>query len=662
MLFSKMPRYLQFIVSTLAIMLAIMLLFRIAFIVVYEPVNTHWYELFDAMLLGFRYDARMACIIGLLLFLLANIKPLHPLDAKLGAKIIHVVLWLVSITMVLFYVIDFANYAYLGQRVTASLLNYADDAAISAGMVWQTYPVVSILIGIVVLVLLIRWWFVKNYDRCLAIPKTATKTQRVLSSIVAFLLMGWAVFGSANQYPLRWSDAFAFGNDYKASVALNPFQSFFATLKYRKEGFDAQKVKQLMPYMAYWLGLDSNQVQQSGSIYRKEMAIDSLAASKPNVVIVICESFSAYKSSAFGNALQTTPFFDSLSNHGILFTKCFTPAYGTARGVWATLTGVPDVQLNKTASRNPAAVSQHTIINDFKGYQKYYFLGGSTSWANIRGVLTNNIDSLHLYEEGDYKSKRIDVWGISDKNLFLEANGVLAKEQQPFVAIIQTADNHRPYTIPDEDKPFIRFRNVSNDSLQRWGFESMEELNAFLYTDYCYRKFIEAAQHERYFKNTIFMFIGDHGIKGNANATMPASFTTQGLTNMHVPWLVYAPGRIAPQKFDKLVSQVDVLPTAASLAGVAYSNTTLGRNVLAANYSHPAAFYFDVETKRIGVQYDSLLYTKNIASKGNKQVIITNAKSNAPVQVSTAQTEHLNQLTDAYYELARYLILNNKKR
>ena len=100
-------------------------------------------------------------------------------------------------------------------------------------------------------------------------------------------------------------------------------------------------------------------------------------------------------------------------------------------------------------------VDQHTIINDYKGYEKFYFIGGSLSWANISGLLTNNIDGLHLYEQEDYKAKTIDVWGISDKNLFLEANDVLKQQTHPFFAVIQTADNHRPYTIPEEDKKDI---------------------------------------------------------------------------------------------------------------------------------------------------------------------------------------------------------------
>ena len=68
----------------------------------------------------------------------------------------------------------------------------------------------------------------------------------------------------------------------------------------------------------------------------------------------------------YGNPLNTTPFFADMCKQGVFFNRAFSPAYGTARGVWATITGVPDVQLGKTSSRNPAAVNQHTIINDFK--------------------------------------------------------------------------------------------------------------------------------------------------------------------------------------------------------------------------------------------------------------------------------------------------------
>jgi phosphoglycerol transferase MdoB-like AlkP superfamily enzyme len=381
---------------------------------------------------------------------------------------------------------------------------------------------------------------------------------------------------------------------------------------------------------------------------------------KPNVVLVICESFSAYKSSMFGNPLNTTPFFDSLCRQGIFFDRCFTPTYGTARGVWATITGTPDVEMTKTASRNPAAVDQHTIINNFTGYEKFYFLGGSTSWANIRGVLTNNIDNLHLYEQEDYKAEKIDVWGISDKNLFLEANKVLAQQQKPFFAIIQTADNHRPYTIPEEDLKEFNKVQAPADSLRKYGFESLAEMNAFRYTDFGYKKFIEAAQKEKYFNNTVFVFIGDHGIPGNADALFPHSWTAQRLTTMHVPLLIYAPGMLAPKRVHTLGSQTDVLPTIAGLCNIKYKNSTLGKDLLDST-TKGFAFVFDPDNSMTGVVKGDYLYRKQLRSNKQELVSIINNEPVPNDAEHTAIMHEMNVLTDALFETAKFMLLNNKK-
>ena len=86
-----------------------------------------------------------------------------------------------------------------------------------------------------------------------------------------------------------------------------------------------------------------------------------------------------------------------------------TIPWGDVYTAWVS-TGIPDIELNKTSSRNPLIVDQHTIINSFDNYKKFYFLGGSASWANIRGLLTANIPNLEIYEEGSYASPRVDVW------------------------------------------------------------------------------------------------------------------------------------------------------------------------------------------------------------------------------------------------------------
>ena len=45
--------------------------------------------------------------------------------------------------------------------------------------------------------------------------------------------------------------------------------------------------------------------------------------SRPNVVLVICESFSMYKSSMSGNPLNSTPYFNSLTKEGVFFKPLF---------------------------------------------------------------------------------------------------------------------------------------------------------------------------------------------------------------------------------------------------------------------------------------------------------------------------------------------------
>ena len=97
------------------------------------------------------------------------------------------------------------------------------------------------------------------------------------------------------------------------------------------------------------------------------------------------------------------------------------------------------------------------------------------------------------------------------------------------------------------------------DSLKKFGFESNEELNAFRYTDFSFETFIEAAKKEKYFNNTIFVFVGDHGIRGDAGNMFPKAWSVDGLTTQHVPLLFYAPSLLAPQRIDKTCSQTDLL-------------------------------------------------------------------------------------------------------
>lgn len=659
MFFKKIPALVKWICAVLLGFLIVMTAYRFLFYLSYNPVGKSFSG--SAFLMGLRFDLKFVCILGLTILVLCGIPFINPLQNNIAKKIWKILLSVLMMLVLLFYAVDYFYYGYLQQRLNASVLNYFNDAAISSRMVIESYPVFRTLFVILLIGYYSFFFFgrtLRNYP-----GKAIVKRKFSIYYIFFFLLMALGVFGKIGQFNLRWSDAFLLSDNFKGNLSLNPFQSFFSTLNFKNTRPDIKKVKDAYSIMAGYL-----QVQQQDSVhlnYERNISANNVTDSHPNIIIVICESFSMYRSSMSGSPLNTTPYFNELCKNGVFFDRCFAPSYPTARGVWAIVTSLPDVlgDNNRSASRNPEVVNQQLIINDFKGYEKFYFLGGDPSWANIKGLLLNNIDSLHLYSQENFKAKKLNVWGIDDKNLFLEANSTLAKQQHPFFAIIQTADNHRPYTIPQEDFGQFKKVNFPEDSIHKYGFENIEQLNAFRYTDFCYQQFFKAAKKEKYFDNTIFIFTGDHGIGGDASALYPAAWTEQRLTSEHVPLLFYAPKLLKPTLNHSACSQVDIMPSAASLAGIPYHNNSMGSNLFdTGNVAEKYAFIIDHESKDVGIVSSHYFYVKNLVSKKAKIVSVTD---NNTVTV-TAETDSIKntmgRLTDAYYETARYLLFNNKRK
>ncbi|MCD6013498.1 MAG: synthase family protein [Flavipsychrobacter sp.] len=612
-----------------------------------SPLSAFW--------LGMRYDLREIGILAVLMLLLPLIPFLNPFRSSFGKKFWLIFLAILSVVAITFYVIDALHFDYLAQRLNSSILNFIPEGQTSMGMVWQTYPVIKLLLFIIVLSWIIIFSLWTIYKKAAIQAQPTSKPRNVLIHIAIVLAAGFCIFGRIDQYPLRWSDAFGLGDSRLSQLALNPFQSFFSSLSFRHVSYDEEASQKYYPMLAGYLCVDSAH-QRSHSFIRSTTGSQN---AEPNVVLVICESFSGYKSSMWGNPLNTTPYFNSLCKEGVFFDHCFTPHFGTARGVWATVTCIPDVLLDKTASRDPMIVDQHSIINDFNGYEKDYFIGGSTSWANIKGVLENNIDGITIHEQGSYDAEKIDVWGISDKNLFLQANEVLRKKTGPFFAVIQTSDNHRPYTIPQEDRNEVKPVSFPRDTLIKYGFQSNEELNAFRYTDYCFAKFMETAKKEKYFNNTLFVFIGDHGIRGNSGDMFPKAWVNNALTAFHVPLLFYAPGYLTPARHSMLCSQVDVLPTIAGITGITYTNTAMGRDLLhLKDTTSNTVFIIDHDVRTIVALHDKYLFQRSFL---NNDEAIASITGNEPVPLKSEVANKMRERTIGFYETARYMLFHNSK-
>ncbi len=657
-LINRIPGLLRWVILSMLSLLVGMFCYRLFFFYTYSLPGRPFTG--STFVLGLRYDARVVAVIGLSMLLLCILPFLNPFKTKAAQKFWVLLLSMVFLIFLLAYITDFYYYDYLQQRLNAAIVNFLPDLGISFTMVKETYPIFTIVLCILALMVAYGWAQHKILSKIIASSAPVTKRQRWYF-VLTGLLLAALVFGRLGQYPLRWSDAFSLGDDFKGNTALNPFQSFLSSLKFRSSSYDLKKVQQYYPAMANYFQVDKPDINNLN--FERVYNYTDTSNAKPNIVVVICESFSASKSSMVGNKLNSTPYFNSLSQNGIYFSRCFTPAFGTARGVWATLTGTPDVQNPTTASRNPLAVNQHSIINDFKQHSKYYFLGGSTTWANIRGVLNNNIEGLKIFEEDSFDAGVNDVWGISDKDLFLAANKQLAAATKPFFAIIQTAGNHRPYTIPAEDLPEFKLVSYPEDTLRKYGFISNDQLNAFRYSDFCFKKYFEAAAKEKYYNNTIFVFVGDHGIRGEAGEGFPQSYTRQGFMAEHVPLLFYAPALFKPKKIDDVCSQLDILPSVAYLARQSHRNTTMGINLFdSSRQQAPHAFIADPDTKVISLLSNEYYYGRSLATKATDFVSIINDKAIATGPATDSIKNNMAYFTEAWYETARYLLLNNKKK
>ncbi len=660
------PTLLHLIFTFLVLFVAIFFLSRIIFWLAYEPSSypLERSDLLYSLWLGLRFDIRVAVAMILPLYFLGWIKFLNPLKNRVAKWLWISYFTLIFSAIALIYIVDAGHYAYLGKRVDFTAMRFLEDAYISAIMVWESYPVVWICIAWILsvgtVVLAIRA-VIEHYTKAVSIKIGKIKMAIVI--LVSFLLLVILAYSKLSQYPLRWSDAAFSKHPFAATLTYNPVHYLFDTWKNGRVSYDVDEAHKYYPLIAEFLGVDSPDTENLN--YLRERV--SSGNTKPNLIIIIVESLASYKTSLSSNPLNPTPHIASLAQNGYYFKNFFTPSTGTARSIYTTITSTPDVELHGTSSRNPLIVDQHTIINDFDGYERYYFIGGSASWGNIRGILSKNIDNLHLYEEEDYNSKRNDVWGISDIDLFREANRVLKDAKEPFVAIIQTSGNHRPYTIPPKERAY-GFKSIDIDEaeVKRYGFESLKELNAYRFMDYSIEHFSNLALKSGYMNNTILALWGDHGISGDVgeHADQHDSSSALGLGELRVPFIIYAPSLIKRAKvFDKVASETDVLPTLAALCDQNYSSTAMGRDLLDERYDQ-SRYAFTISHNNpptIGMVSDRF-YLK--MSGDNSDAKLYDLHSKELIDDVSAQypdiASKLKELTYGYYKTSQYIPYFNK--
>lgn len=561
--------------------LSLFIVARLAFTIVFFKLskNALFLDILKAFQIGTQFDIRLAMLCFFPVFFISLI-PFFNITCNRYLKALNsIYLWLLSMVLILVYAVDFGYFSYVNHRLSADIINLMANALISLKMVLETYPVFRISIGVVLIMFLISYAL-----RWIQEPLTWQKEKivwpiKTLVLCLMFFIYIFAIWQSIAKYGLRWDKAFFTNNTYIHAVALNPVLFFINTYAYQEKEYSLKEFQKWQPVMKDYLARNDHERNLLYNFPEKNAPPKKVK----NIIIIHLETFPAVRLKLHNNKYNPAPFINELASKSIYFENMYSPMWNTGEAFFSLISSVTDFgSISRSSTRNPYTINQHSIINQFLGYEKYFFIGGSASWANIRGFLKNNIEGIHIYDEEKWDVPSENTWGISDYDLFNEIHSILSKKDsgKPFFGIVLTGSNHRPYSIAKNAKGFEIDYETSEDDIKAMGFISREEYNALRLLDFNVKHFIQKAIKQGYGKETIFCIFSDHG-----TVTAPMNFVSQAYQNLdlnehHVPLFFYEYNKQdQAKKIDTVATLRDVMPMLANLAGVSYVNKTLGRDL-----------------------------------------------------------------------------------
>ncbi len=656
-MYKNLPSTLKFLLKVVAFELLLLTLLRVAFFVAFKDYANDFtlMESLRSFFVGMRFDIQLLAIINL---------PILFIGYFFSKYILTAYILLTNLLMSVLYVINFAYYDFFKKNVDSSIIRYFYDIGEAFKMLEEGYPIYSSIFGVLIFGVVLFFIYLKLYPKAYSgYKETLSKKAKIITTTIFVILYIFAGYGKLEFYPWRWSEAFFSSNNFLSYLASNPVTYFVNTLKNQDVKYDTKEARKYYDEISELLGVEHKDAK-SLTLVRKVTPkhTSELTLQKPNVIFVLGESTAYCRTSMSGNPLDPTPFLNSLAEEGITYERYFTPHPGTARSVFTAMTGLADIERMKTSSRNPMVVEQSMILNSLKDYEKFYFIGGSLSWGNVRGVISN-VDGIHTREDSSYESPKNDVWGVSDADLLLEAHKTLKELNKPFFAFIQLAGNHAPWTIPENSHGFKKTESIDKDKLMNHSFDGkLEEFNGQNLMDYSVETFYKAFLKEKYSDNTIFIFVGDHGLPKKSKHMHPSA-ERFSLNSIHTPLIIHAPKLFGHQKISYPVSEVDIMATVAGLSGETYVNSTFGRDLLEEDFETKGHYAFSItngNNPALMLISDEFIY--RVKADGTNEELFKyyyEKEAQSVAEEYKEVTKKMREVCLGIYENTRYTRFNN---
>lgn len=521
---------------------------KVCFLLVYAQQSAECTsaDLIGVLIHGLKLDLTVAGYICAPLFLLLILNLWTPPIRK---SIVRIYVILISVVAAALLTANIVMYQYWGFPLDSSIIQYLKSpAGAVASVTWvEAARSIALFIGFLTIILL-------TYSAVLKIYRPVSGFRKKYVWAVGLLLCCGldflAIRGSVTESVANVSQVYFSSNNFLNHAAVNPVFSFLNSLTNADDSgqeymfYPTEECERLFSELR---GAASPNIQP---VVKPEV-------SKPNIVLIIAESFGCSSVDHEICGKSVAPNFRRLKESGIYFANAFASSFRTDRGVVAILSGFPaqtTSSIMKTPAKSRRLPSVASTLGS-NGYHTSYIHGGDLNFTDMSSYLYGTgFDQIIGLNDLD-----IDVpkgkWGYRDETMADFFLSHISTLKAPFFSVWQTLSSHEPFDVPD------------------MGIED-RMLNSMAYADRCIAKVIDTLRDSKEWNNTIAVIVADHAF------AYPYGILNSAVARHRIPILITGGAVAVDEIIEKPVSQTDLASTMLSMLGIDSREFIFSRNAL----------------------------------------------------------------------------------
>lgn len=504
-----------------------------------------------------------------------------------------------SLTLVIIFsiicVFNFNIYREWGSKINHKALDFAFNSPNEAIASGASSPILASLLTLAVLIAGSLWLFKKlvRFD----LERKVTTPFKVGILLLLIGLNFVAIRGGLQLSPMNESMAYYSQTPLLNHAAVNTEWSLMRDILKNNSSKN--------PYQYYPQTTAESLLKE---VLRKPQfsGVQVLTASRPNVVLIIMESFTADVVESLGGEEGIAPQIEKLASDGIMFDSIYASGDRTDKGVVAILNAFPSQAIRSIMKLSSKQEKLPSMAKTFRkyGYQTTFFYGGESEFFNMKSYLLSH-NYQKLIEKDDFDKKDMNSkWGAYDDVVFDKLIHTSTNASQPFFYTLLTLTHHEPFEVPG--KP--RFAGAQVEDKFR---------STAFYADSCLGDFIRKAKSQPWYKNTLFVVVADHGHRLPRN-----KWDIYHPNRYRIPLLFF--GEVIKPEFrgtrvPKIASQTDIASTLFTQLDFESDEFKWSRNILNPGTKGFAFFDWDngfgVVSSEQSISFDNT--GKNIIQKKN---------------------------------------------